>query len=224
MKEGIIMNSDILNKYIKTGNISVSNYFLANYKLLNITSDEFIILIYLMNMGSKTSYNPKMIGQAISMNEKEVLDILNKLNEKRIIDVIVEKNSNNVMEEYISLDILYQKLSSLILGTKKEVNDSNMFELFESEFGRTLSPMEFEIINAWLDADFKKDMILEALREATYNGVSNLRYIDKIIFEWKKKGFKTVADVQKYNKSYKKEKPEKKELFDYNWLDDDESK
>ena len=49
-----------------------------------------------------------------------------------------------------------------------------------------LSPMEYEIIKAWLDNDMSEELIKEALKEATFNGVSNLRYIDKILYEWGK--------------------------------------
>ena len=216
------MNADILNNFLRTGSISIPSYFLANYKKLNITSDEFIILIYLMSSGGKIVYDPKVIGSHINMDEKEVLQMLSKLNEKRLIDIVVEKNACKMMEEFINLDILYSKIASHIMGSKKEGGVSTLFETFEHEFGRTLSPMEYEIISAWINAGFKDDIILEALREATYNGVSNLRYIDKIIYEWKKKGFKSVDDIRKYTKEFKKVKPEKKELFDYNWLEDEE--
>ena len=62
--------------------------------------------------------------------------------------------------------------------------NSNIFEIIEKEFGRTLSPIEFEIIKAWLDNDMSEELIREAIKEATFNGVSNLRYIDKILYEW----------------------------------------
>ena len=47
--------------------------------------------------------------------------------------------------------------------------------------------MEYEIINAWLLKGFSEELVLGALKEAVYNGVSSLRYIDKILFEWQKK-------------------------------------
>ena len=34
--------------------------------------------------------------------------------------------------------------------------EKNIFELFESEFGRTLSPMEYEFINAWINSGMKE--------------------------------------------------------------------
>ena len=102
--------------------------------------------------------------------------------------------------------------------TKKE---TNIFETYETELGRALSPTEYEIINSWLDSGYSEELILLALKEAVYNGVSNFRYIDRIIFEWAKKGIKNKDDVEKNRKEFKKSK-ENKELFDYDWLNDRE--
>ena len=79
--------------------------------------------------------------------------------------------------------------------------------------------MEFEIINGWVDNGYSEELIKLALKEATYNGVSNLRYIDKIIYEWGKKGIKTKEDVENNRKQFKNNN-NKKELFDYDWLND----
>ena len=86
------------------------------------------------------------------------------------------------------------------------------------------SPIEYEIIKAWLDSGANEDLIKEAFKEATYNGVSNLRYIDKIIYEWGKKGFKTMDDVNNYLESNRKDKKsnklrkEEENILDYDWL------
>lgn len=84
--------------------------------------------------------------------------------------------------------------------------------------------MEYEIISAWLEDGVREDLIIEALREAVYSGVCNLRYIDKIIYEWGKKGIKTPQDVANNRLKFKEkqEKKEKLELFDYDWFEDGE--
>ena len=97
-----------------------------------------------------------------------------------------------------------------------------VFDIFEKELGRTLSPMEYEIINGWLDVPFKEELIISALKEATYNGVSNLRYIDKILYEWKKKGINSKEDIEKNRNDFQNRKVESKPLFDYDWLNDNE--
>ena len=130
------------------------------------------------------------------------------------------KRINKVLTETINLDLLYEKLA-FSLNQVEEKEDSNLYSIFESEFGRTLSPMEYEIINSWKDNGYTEELIILALKEATYNGVSNLRYIDKIIYEWGKKGIKNKEDVENNRKQFKNNNSNKnKELFDYDWLND----
>ena len=111
-------------------------------------------------------------------------------------------------------------------AVEKEIN-TNVFELVEREFGRTLSPMEYEIIKAWLDNGISEDLIKEAIKEATFNGVSNLRYIDKILYEWGKSGIKTPSDVENNRKKRNKSRDDQKDLdmdmdiVDWNWFDDE---
>lgn len=100
--------------------------------------------------------------------------------------------------------------------------DTSIFAVIEQEFARTLSPIEYEIVKAWLDSGISNELIKEALKEATFNGVSNLRYIDKILYEWGKKGIKTPNDVDKNREEHKQKKNDKLEVFEYNWLEDDE--
>ena len=84
-----------------------------------------------------------------------------------------------------------------MLDEEKKEETPNIYSLFEKEFGRTLSPMEYEIIGAWIENGTSEETIKLALKEAVYNQASSLRYIDKIISEWTKKGIKTEEDVEK---------------------------
>ena len=48
------------------------------------------------------------------------------------------------MEERISLDLLYQKLALILIEDLNSSSEkTNIYQLFEQEFGRTLSPMEY---------------------------------------------------------------------------------
>ena len=202
---------------LKSTNYQVKKELLFNYKSLNITDIEFILLIYLTNQTSDI-YNPKQISKDLKLGLNEVLEIINSLTEKGLISIDLKK-INNERTEVINLDLLYEKIA-FNLEPKEEEKKSSIYDLFETEFGRTLSPMEYEIITGWLDSGYTEELITLALKEATYNGVSNLRYIDKIIYEWGKKGIKTKEDVEKNKKQFKSNS-EKKEIFDYNWLDEE---
>ena len=62
---------------------------------------------------------------------------------------------------------------------------------------------------------------MEALKEAIYNGVTSLRYIEKILYDWRKKGYKNKQQVQEAKNKSHESKKEVKDVFYYDWLNDD---
>ena len=44
--------------------------------------------------------------------------------------------------------------------------DSSIFTVFEEELGRTLSPMEYEVINGWFEKGISEDVIFEGMEQA----------------------------------------------------------
>lgn len=186
-----------------------------HYRNLNITDQECIILIYLMNMDD--IFNPKQMSQNLKMPLEEVLQAIASLTEKGVLKIdIVNKK---VREEHVNLTPLYEKLAFTIINEEeKQENKTNLFDIFEKEFGRTLSPMDYEIIKDW-QSEFTDELILLALKEAVFNGVTNLRYIDKIIRDWHKKGIQTEDDVIADRKKFQTKKTDKKS-FDYDWLNE----
>ena len=199
---------------LKNGNIVIPRLLLTSYKKLKITDQELIVLIYLMN---QNEFNPEIISKNIGIEVIDVLNIIDSLSKKDILKIKNVKNTD-VCEEVIIFDELYNKLALFFMDGDKEEKVTNIFDRFEKEFGRSLSPMEYEIIGAWLESGFNEEIIILALKEAVYNGVSNLRYIDRILFDWKKKGIKNKEDIKQNNKRRKSESP--KEVFDYDWLNE----
>lgn len=197
-----------------------------NMGKLGITGDEVVVLIFIINMGPRVLYDPEMISKGTGNNRIRVLEVINGLISKGILAIVVKKNgSSKKMEEFISTDLFYEKMRGVLLGGTNRANgkreeQTDLFSMFEKEFGRTLSSMEYEIIRGWVSDDMPSDLVREALREATYNGVSNLRYIEKIILDWKKRGYKSVKDIERARERYKK-KNGNGDVFDYNWLDDE---
>lgn len=202
-----------LTDILKNEPFYIPNILFKNYRKLNITDSELIILIYLIN--ADNTFNPKQITKDLNFKLNETMDLINSLIEKNIIKIdIINKK---VREEIINLDELYNKLAFIIIDGK-EKKSNNLFDIFEKEFGRTLSPMDYEIISDW-QKDFDDKLILLALKESVFNNVTNLRYIDKIIRDWSKKGIKTEEDVVNDRKKFESKKSNKK-LFDYDWLNE----
>ena len=198
--------------------IVVPRLLFNNYRKLGLSSDNLIFLIYILN--SNLIFNPKQISEDIGMSLSEVMECIESMSSSGLLKVEIRKNGN-VRNEFINIDGLFDKLSNLLICDEKE-ETSNIYDVFESEFGRTISPMEYEIINAWLDNNVSEEVIILALKEAVYNGVNNLRYIDKIISEWTKKGIKNAEDVEKSRIKFKKErKKTSDEILNYDWLNDE---
>ena len=202
---------------IKNEPFYIPNILFKNYRKLNITDSELIVLIYLMN--SDVSFNPKKISKDLNFELNEVMNIINSLTEKGILKIdIIDKK---VREEVINLEELYKKLSFIIINGEIKEKSNNIFDVFEKEFGRTLSPMDYEIISEW-QKNYNDEIILLALKEAVFNGVNNLRYIDKILIDWSKKGIKNEQDIINDRKNFQTKKQNKK-LFDYDWLNEQDS-
>ena len=217
------MKNEKLLQLMKQKNIVIPLYLLQIHPKLKITMDEFVFLMYLINQGDVFLFDPNKISQEYHIALPQVLNYISVLTEKHLLRVEVRKNDKQIMEEYVNLEDFYHKVSLLLseyMNTQDQEIESNVFEMIEQEFGRTLSPMEYEIIKAWLENGTSEELITEALKEATFNGVSNLRYIDKILYEWGKKGIKTKDDVFKHQTKYRQEKNEKKEVFDYDWFEE----
>lgn len=210
------MNSKVID-LLKSKNYVVSDFLIKNYKVWNLDVDEFIILIYLMN-SSNLVCDYKLISSELGMDLEVVMNKINELSIKKLLEIKVLKNSSNKLEEQISLDLLYNKVFMQIIDVKEEEDKSNIYSVFERELGRTLSPIEYELINGWLECNYKEEIILAALKEAVFNGVNNFRYIDRILFEWNKKGIDTVDKISKYKKKFRKDT--NVEVPDYDWLND----
>ena len=185
----------------KTKNFIINENVVKTIKNLDITLKEFLLLLYFINIKALLDLND--IKKVLGFNEEEILNTYTSLITKGLIEVKVFKDSG-VVSEVISLDMFYDKL---VMNTKNEENNTDIYSKFESEFGRSLSPIEYETINRWLENGVSEEIITSALKEAVINGASTLRYIDKIIYEWTKKGVKPKEEDYTF-------------IDDFDWLND----
>ena len=66
---------------LKSKTYEIKEEILFNYKKLNITDSEFVVLIYLIN--SSNIYNPKQISEVLDIKLNNVLEIVNSLCENK---------------------------------------------------------------------------------------------------------------------------------------------
>lgn len=125
-----------------------------------------------------------------------------------------ENLPNNYDETIVSEEENYKKTSGFenknhrLENKKPNVNDNvnvnvnanvnvNVLEFAEKEFGRTLSSSEIEFINSW---EYNPEIIKLAIQETVLNQVYNVKYTDKILYEWDKANLRDTNSIKKHLK------------------------
>lgn len=225
-------------------NISVPQLFFQHYNEMNIQDDEALIILHLItfeqqgvdfptpnDLMARTNFQPMTISQ-----------ILQRLMQKGMLEISQSTDESGKLTEKYSVYPLWERLLNLLESKQQRVketaiklDETAIFNLFEQEFGRLLSPIEIETIGMWMDLDqHTPEIIKAALKEAVLAGKVSLRYIDRILMEWKKKNIKTLQQIEKHSEQYRKhttapmqmnqqqtQQPTKKVSF-YNWLEERE--
>lgn len=213
------MNNKLIENLVTVNkNLIIPDYIIKYYSKLNLEGLSFILMIYFINQRENITFDINKISKDLNLEQSVVLGLINELNEKNYISIEMIKK-NGIIEEFISVELFYNKICSLLIESKDENENNDIYSMFEQEFGRVLSPMEYQTINGWLENKIPVDLITAALKESVLSGVNNLRYIDKILFEWNKKGYKKVEDIKQ--KKDNKDDDYIEEIFDYDWINDD---
>ena len=198
-------------------NIFTSRDFVINSNIvkcissIDITLEEFLLVLYFINISSLL--NTDDIKEKLGFDDEKIFNTFTSLINKKYIEMVVTNNNGEVIEQ-IKLDPLYDRLA---LNKKTEnVDSKDIYAMFESELGRTLSSFEYEMINKWIEKGVEEETIKNALKEAVVNNVRNFKYIDKIIYEWTKKGIKNKI------KDDNKKDTHEDDILDFEWFDENE--
>lgn len=206
---------------IKTRNLVVPGVLFFNASKLGINNDELYFLIYVLNL-SDLKFDIAKMSEELNMKPKIIVKLANDLSEKDLLKIDNIKEERG-FSEYINLDGLYRKISFMTMNKEEEPVKVTLYDEFEKEFKRLLTPKEMQIVATWKEVGYLDETILLALKEACYNEVFSFAYIDKILDNWNKKGIRTKEDVEKNREEYSKKKEEIisfNEDDDYDWLNE----
>lgn len=228
-----------LEVFLKNGQTTISNLLLENYRQIGMSNEEFLLWLQLHRYVEAGDSFPDLmkIAENMSYNQQEIYYLLNQLVQKQLIQIVSQKDARGMMHDSYDLTLVYQKLA-LLLTQKTQVIEkdqkqekiSQLYQDFEAEFGRPLSPMEYQRIGQWLEEDqYQVELIHLALREAVLNQAYSLNYIDRILLSWERKNIRTseqVIDEQQRRKRQimqKEEQPTKPlpKISLHNWLEEE---
>ena len=215
-----------LNDILKANNLSINELLIQNMDK-TLTLKDFLVFLKLLNTSCEC-FDCSKIAKNLGLTEEDVMTSFNNLIVKGFIEYKTIRE-NGMIKEIISLDKFYNSIAlKLAKQNKKEVSN-NIYDIFQKELVRSLSPTEYEYINNWLEKGLSENLIIGALKEAVLSGVKNFRYMDRVLFDWQKKGYRSMNDVEAAKKKITNVPEEissnndtNSEYFDYDWLNDDD--
>ena len=92
------------------------------------------------------------------------------------------------------------------LDNKEELIFSNIFSTIEKNFGRTIAPLEKDVIKTWIDDNISEELIVYAIQIAVCNNACSIKYVDTILYSWKRKNILTLEQAKKENDNFKNKK------------------
>lgn len=215
-----------INQILKASNLSINELLIQNMDK-DLTLKDFLVFLKLLNTSCEC-FDCSKIAKTLGLTEEDVMTSFNNLIIKGIIEYKPVKE-NGKIKEVISLDKFYNNVALKLNNQNKLDISNNIYDIFQKELVRSLSPTEYEYINNWLEKGLTEDLIIGALKEAVLSGVKSFRYIDRVLFDWQEKGYRSMNDVE-ISKKKNTKAPEKinqdnnsnEEYFDYDWLNDDD--
>jgi len=230
---------DRLRMWTEQGNVTISQLFFQHYKKCDIQDDEALLILHMLAFMDKGNHfpTPDDLVARSHFTHEQVSKYMQRLFQKGYLSIQQRYDDKGVLIEAFSFHSLWNRIIDFLLAektTEKELTqkekEGDIFRLFEQEFGRFLSPMESETIAMWMDQDQQSpELIRAALKEAVLAQKMSLRYIDRILFEWKKKNVKSLHDVEKQASQFRTV-PERtttpvqntNKVPFYNWLEERE--
>lgn len=129
--------------------------------------------------------------QKLSSKSKQCLGVLKSAKQNQ---------ANQADNVDVNVDVY---VNDNVINTTTSTN--NIYNYIEENFGRTLSPVEYEQISKWEDNELTR----YAIKQAVLNGAYRIKYIESILNDYEKNGIKTVQEAQEKEKEFKKIKEEK---------------
>ena len=212
-------------------NIDWKTLLLETYRELGLNEDQVMVLLmtdYCINQGDRL-VTADLLSLKMSMDYKKIDQTFAELMNKGFINLVTIENTTstsiNGLKELLVDGYVRTFIKDKTKPQTTEKTNDNLISIFETEFGRPLSYLEIQTIKQWLEEGYQEVKILNALKTAVGAKVKNIRYIDKILLEWRQQeereqeGYTTITD--KWRKDIEESM---KKIADINWVDKNDKK
>lgn len=188
--------------------VSLPYALLEKIAQLGLRPEEFLILTQILGASQvkrTTDMSAKELASLCGMQLTDVMSYIDRLLKSGFLAIGERINEQGAHCNYYDLRPLWKQMQG------KDPNQSGLrlwrrdpATLFEEEFGRPLSGLECEQIIQWLEVDNHPEwMVIEALRQAVLANKYSFKYVDRVLFDWKKNNIRTKQELDAYRQSYR---------------------
>lgn len=156
-------------------------------KLKGVCKSIFTLIIPQLEANNKRYLNGKLGGRPKIYNQNETKT---KPNNNLNITKMKPKDNQTITKT---------KPNDNVNVNVNENDNVNVYDIVEENFGRTLSPIEYEEISKWENTELTR----YAIKQAILNGKYNIKYISRILENYKKNNIQTIKQAQEEEKKFK---------------------
>ncbi len=185
------MRTERLLDALEGGQAHFPQAFFAAYKSLGLTDTDAMLVLHIITYQQAERSFPSLdeLGERMSLGRDGIAASLQRLTGTGLLQQSDQRASIRPL-----LERLYGLDESMAVA-------QSLFVRFEQEFGRLLSPLEYEQVMRWMDDDRHPEwLVVEALRESVMAGVFNFRYVDTILRDWARARIGTEQQLADYRK------------------------
>lgn len=193
----------ILKRIFDEYNFQIEPIIIKEYKRLNLTFPESIVLMALFSIYRKRkTFSILAISRRVEFNQAEIGEIVDCLINKQFLQVELEVKDDKTREVF-NLDKVFEKIEALFIEDQKEKNilqkeqDIKItIKAFENGMGRLLKTYELENIRRWYEDDlYTHDDIMIAIERAQ-NRLS-VKYVERILSQEKLEKIEVDQETEK---------------------------
>lgn len=150
--------------------INRRDWILENMGALDLSSNQILVLLMIDFMNqNQLEITLEALAKRLGWELSQVDSVIHDLVRQQILSIRVSKD---VLD--FNLEGLFEERIAY------EFASGDLFQVFESEFGRLLSQNELMMMNSWLQT-YSQDEILDALRNAMIYKKLSMHYINAIL-------------------------------------------
>ncbi len=190
LPDGWRINQGYLGTKMKCSRINI------NKKIKRIKEAGYLEII--KAKGNSTDYIYVLKEKYVSVNDVSLRDVSPR--DVSLSDTHI--NTNIINNDNINTNEINNISSAEASDICNNADSKDLYFYVEEAFGRTINGIEYEVISNWKDNELTR----YAIKQAVLNGAKSLKYIERILADYRRNGITTLEQAKKRDEDYQDRK------------------